>query len=430
MKKSYFRFFIILASVALIGVAITQVYWVKKAVTFREEQFNNQIRIAMKSVMAQLVQSNNDSTIKLMESQPGCKMKRTSIYDVIDKEELKELLQKEIKCMKVKRDYEYAVYCKETGQFAMGVYENYKDCLLDSDHQVSLSCLCKTNDYYLTVFFPNQRSKLLLQMIGWLILSAIFILAVVFSFYYTISTLMRQKKLSEMKSDFVNNMTHEFKTPISTISLASEMLLRPNVNESADKTKKYGKIIYDENIRLQNQVERVLQISILDRGDMKIKPKELDMHKVIRKLIVNFKLRLQDSKGKLDINLDAEKTIINADRVHVVNMISNLLDNARKYSQGAPQIKLNTFNDCNGIVITVEDKGVGISSEYQKQIFKKLYRVPTGNIHDVKGFGIGLYYIKTMAEAHGGKIEVKSELGKGSTFKLYLPFKSKNNEEG
>lgn len=209
---------------------------------------------------------------------------------------------------------------------------------------------------------------------------------------------------------------------ISTISLASEMLLRPNVFESGDKTQKYANIIYDENARLQNQVEQVLQISILDKGDMKIKPKEMDIHKVIRNVSDNFRLGLKEQKGKIKIELNAKPSIIVADRVHVMNIISNLLDNAKKYSAKNPEISISTKSVKEGVIITVTDNGVGISAEHQKQIFKKLFRVPTGNIHDVKGFGIGLYYVKTMIEAHGGTIKVKSGLGNGSSFELFLPF--------
>ncbi len=430
MKKNHYKLLIIIASFSLVGVVFTQLYWVKKAVNFKEEQFNNAIMIAMKSVVNQLLEIHNDSTMQRMKVKGcNCIMDLKTIDDVVDANTLQKLLKKEIKCFQINRDYVYGVYNKQSAHFKMGAYADNRKELINSSHQVSLDCVYKPGDYYLSIYFPNQKSKLLLQMAGWLSLSALFLIVVVFSFYFTVSTLMRQKKLSEMKTDFVNNMTHEFKTPISTISLASEMLLRPNVYESPDKTRKYAHIIFDENARLKNQVEQVLQISVLDKGDMKIKPKEMDVHKVINKLRDHFVLSLKELKGTLTLKLDAEKSVIVADRVHVINLISNLLDNAKKYSREVPKIVLSTKNVKDGIKIIVEDNGIGISSEHQKQIFKKLYRVPTGNIHDVKGFGIGLYYTKKMAEAHGGAITLHSELGKGSRFEIFLPFKANLNSK-
>jgi len=413
----------------MIGIIITQLYWVKKAVDFKKEQFDNGVRIAMKSVVNQLLNNHTDSTLMMMQENPNCLVVKTHITDIVNQQSLDELMRFELNCMLVGNNYEYGVYDRNTGKFEMGNYENYQQEIINSRHNVSLSCLCDSDQYYLGLYFPDQTSRILLNMMGWLVLSAIFIIIVIFSFWYTVVSMLRQKKLSEMKTDFVNNMTHELKTPISTISLASEMLLRPNVSESADKTQKYAQIIYDENARLENQVERVLQISILDKGDMTIKPKEIDLHHVIRKVVDHFKLGLKKRNGKIKIELKAENSVLLADRVHIFNVISNLLDNAKKYTVQNPEIYLSTKNYKNGIMVSVKDNGIGISQESQKLIFKKLYRVPTGDIHNVKGFGIGLYYVKTMIEAHGGSIKINSELGKGSTFEFYLPFVPKKMEE-
>ncbi len=429
MKKNYFKFFIIIASFSLVGVIFTQLYWVKKAIAFKEEQFNSATMIVMKSVVNQLLNVHNDSTMKRMQIKGmDCYKDWSCISEIVDEKLLKVLLEKEMGCLRINKDYEYGIYSTLDNKFIMGEYE-CEEKLLITSHKVSLDCLYKPGKYYFSIYFPNQKSRILLNMAGWLSLSFLFIIVVIISFYYTISTLMRQKKLSEMKTDFVNNMTHELKTPISTISLASEMLLRPNVYESAEKTKKYAHIIFDENARLQNQVEQVLQISILDKGDMKIRPKEMDVHKLINKLSDNFRLGLKEINGEISLNLKAKRALISADRVHVMNMISNLLDNAKKYSRQNPQIIITTENFKDGIKIIVEDQGIGISAEHQKQIFKKLYRVPTGNIHDVKGFGLGLYYTKTMAEAHGGFVNLQSTLGEGSRFELYLPFKAEIKDE-
>lgn len=425
MNKSFFRLIIYIATFSLIGIIFTQLYWVKKAVDLKEEQFNSSLNIGLKSIVNQLLNKFNDANLKLLlEKGDKCDFDRANISDVIDKELLAKLINKEIGCYCNIGELEYAVLSHLNSSFAMGKYKNYKAELLISEHQVSLDSLFESGMYYLAIYIPGQKSFILYRMLGWLCLSALFIIVTIFSYWYTVITLLRQKKLSEMKTDFVNNMTHEFKTPISTISLASEMLLRSNVYESAAKTKKYATIIFDENLRLEKQVEQVLQITILDKENTKINKRELDLHKIIRKLKENFKLNITDRKGSIVTTLNATKFIISADRVHVINMISNLLDNAIKYSQSKPEIEISSKNYKKGIVISILDKGMGISQEHQRQIFKKLYRVPTGNLHDVKGFGIGLYYTKTMMDAHGGTVKVKSELGKGSLFELYFPFNS------
>lgn len=429
MRKELFRFIVIIASFSMIGIIFTQLYWVKKAVVFKEEQFDEGVRIGLKTVVNQLLNDHTDSTLVMMQKNPDCFVMKTKLTDIIDKNTLYDLMNVELEYLFVQNRYEYGVYDRNTGKFLMGSYMLYQEEIMASQHNVSLSCLCDSDQYYLGVYFPNQTSQILLNMIGWLVLSAVFIIIVIFSFWYTVISMFRQKRLSEMKTDFVNNMTHEFKTPISTISLASEMLLRENVYESAEKTQKYAHVIFDENTRLENQVERVLQISILDKGDMKIRAKEIDLHKILQKVVDHSKLGFKKRNGKITLRLNAENSIVMADRVHIVNMISNLLDNAKKYTNLSPQINISTKNYKKGICILIKDNGIGISADNQKQIFKKLYRVPTGNIHDVKGFGLGLYYVKTMIEAHGGYIKIKSELGEGSEFELYLPFVPINQKE-
>jgi two-component system phosphate regulon sensor histidine kinase PhoR len=232
-----------------------------------------------------------------------------------------------------------------------------------------------------------------------------------------------------MKSDFINNMTHEFKTPIATISLASEMLLKKSVLEDNEKTLRYARIIYDENTRLQNHVEQILSVSMLERGHFRLKIREVDVHQLIQETVKNFDLTVRERDGKLRTHFCATRFMVFADKAHLTNVISNLLDNANKYSPEKPWIRIGTQSSENGLTITVEDRGIGISLENQQQVFKNLYRVPTGNIYNVKGFGIGLYYVKTIIEAHGGHIILKSELNKGSRFDIYLPFIHKSSKD-
>jgi two-component system phosphate regulon sensor histidine kinase PhoR len=275
---------------------------------------------------------------------------------------------------------------------------------------------------YLSVYFPNQQRYLLSSMWGLLVVSLLFLLALIFSFYYTISTIFRQKKLSEIKNDFISNMTHEFKTPISTISLAVEVLNDHSVEKSPERVSNYVKMIGDENKRLSLLVENILQTAILDKGQFKLKIQPIDIHTLLEQTFVNIKLQVENKEGQITAELNAEQPLINADRVHVTNILFNLIDNALKYSKDKPEIRITTSNTENGICISVQDNGIGISKENQKRIFDTMYRVPTGNIHNVKGFGLGLSYVKAVVEKHGGSIKVESEPGKGSTFMLYLPF--------
>lgn len=280
---------------------------------------------------------------------------------------------------------------------------------------------------FLSVSFPNQERYILSSMWFLLLISIAFMLALIFSFYYTISTILKQKKLSEIKNDFISNMTHEFKTPISTISLACEVLGDQSVEKSPERVSNYVRMIGDENKRLSLLVENILQTAILDKGQFKLKLQQIDVHNLIEQTITNIKLQVENKEGEIEKCLNASKFVIEADRVHVTNIVFNLIDNALKYSSDKPKIKISTKNDVEGVFISVQDNGIGISKENQKRIFDTMYRVPTGNIHNVKGFGLGLSYVKAVVEKHGGSISVESELGKGSTFTVYLPFNIDNN---
>jgi two-component system phosphate regulon sensor histidine kinase PhoR len=307
---------------------------------------------------------------------------------------------------------------------------NYKDAQKDCD---SSGCFMKINlspnnvfvtPQYLSVQFPNQTPYLLKTMWIMLGVSVMVILILIVAFYYTIATISRQKKLSVIKNDFISNMTHEFKTPISTISLAAEMLNDDSVVKTPEKQKRFVKMIRDENKRLSILVESILQTSILDKGEFKLKRSDLDLHDIINQAIQNTQLLIDQRQGEITKHLDALHFMINADKVHLTNIIFNLIDNAIKYTQNNPNISITTKDTETGIEVSVKDNGIGISKENQRKIFDKFYRVPTGNVHNVKGFGLGLSYVLAVVEKHNGTIHVDSEIGKGSTFKIILPYKN------
>jgi two-component system phosphate regulon sensor histidine kinase PhoR len=218
-------------------------------------------------------------------------------------------------------------------------------------------------------------------------------------------------------------MTHEFKTPISTISLACEMLNDETVAKTPEKQFRFVKMIRDENKRLSILVESILQTSILDKGEFKLKLTENDVHEIIEQAILNTQLLIGARQGSISIQLNAKKHVINADKLHLTNIIFNLIDNAIKYTKDNPEIVISTNDTEKGIEITIKDNGIGISKENQRKIFDKFYRVPTGNVHNVKGFGLGLSYVQAVVFKHNGTINVNSELGKGSNFKIIMPYK-------
>jgi len=279
------------------------------------------------------------------------------------------------------------------------------------------------NPNNLKLYFPNKKD-FLYQSLGYLAISSLLLsLAILFSFAITVFIMFRQKRLSEIRNDFISNMTHELKTPISTISLASQMLGDKSIPPEIKNIGQISKIISEECRRLGSQVEKVLQTSVFDKGKLKLRFDEVNMHEIIEGVVDNFSIQVKSRNGKIKVELMATDFILQADQVHVTNVMSNLLDNAIKYTNNDPEITVSTANKMEFLEITIRDNGIGISRNDQRRIFEKFYRVPTGNIHTVKGFGLGLSYVKMVAEAHRGYVEVESELYKGSAFKVYLPIK-------
>lgn len=276
---------------------------------------------------------------------------------------------------------------------------------------------------FLTLYFPHDKSYLL-RSLGWMgISSAVLTLIILFVFSATLYVIFKQKKLSEMKADFVNNMTHELKTPISTISLASQMLKDSSILSDEKRMEHLSSVIEDESKRLGYQVEKVLQMAVFDRGKLKLKRKEINIHELLENIVEKFRLQAQNKNGQIQLLLDAQNPVIAVDEVHFINIFSNLIDNALKYCKDHPEITLQTKDEPHYLVISVEDNGIGISKEDLKRIFQKFYRVPTGNIHNVKGFGLGLSYVKMIIEEHGGTVQVESQLNKGTRFITRFPRK-------
>ncbi|MGC9471345.1 MAG: sensor histidine kinase [Bacteroidales bacterium] len=274
---------------------------------------------------------------------------------------------------------------------------------------------------FVSLYFPGEKGFIYRSLGFMRITSIILILTTVLLFAITLLVIFRQKKLSEIRNDFVNNMTHELKTPISTISLAAQMLSDPGFQGPGKNIGQISGIIHEETRRLGLQVEKVLQTAIFDRGRVKLKKKKVDVHRLIETVIKNFELQIRNRQGDIILKDEAQYPEAHLDEVHTINVLSNLVDNALKYSKDRPVITIRTRNRGKGLEISVEDNGIGMTREHQRKIFDKFYRVPTGNIHNVKGFGLGLSYVKKIVEEHGASIRVESQQGKGSKFIIFIP---------
>lgn len=339
----------------------------------------------------------------------------------ISKELLNKYLEEELKNKGLGLKYDFAVQAGNQNKFLFTSIDKETSLKL-SEFKVKLfpNDIFAGNDF-LVVHFPDKYEFIIKKTWITLLASVLLIAVIIYCFAFTVITLVKQKKLSEMKNDFINNMTHEFKTPIATVALTCEALEDPDLKKDERLLQRYVSVIKDENKRLGKQVEKVLQIASLDKKDFKLNLKEQDLHQITRKAIDNIKIQIINRDGNISENLKATKTSLLADDLHLTNIIYNLLDNANKYSPEKPEIDILTEDTPEGVLIKVKDNGSGIAKDQQTKIFEKFYRVPTGNVHDVKGFGLGLAYVKSMVEAHGGRITVQSILGKGTEFQVFLP---------
>lgn len=348
---------------------------------------------------------------------------KKDVKERIDSTMLDSLLNKEFRKKGIKTEYQFAILCATRNGYVY--HSNSLDSLALANSKFKVNLF--PNDLFfqtdtLIVYFPYQTQYLLSTMWASLLPSALFILIIILTFSYSIHSLLQQKKMAEVKTDFVNNMTHELKTPISTISLACEALTDPAMASDENNKNLFLDIIKKENKRLGTLVERVLQSAALEKSEFSITKKPLHIHEIINQVVASVEIHVKNKGGKIFLELNSDNDFIEGDKVHLTNVMYNLLDNAIKYTPEAPQIHIKTSNDLEYFIISISDNGIGIKKENQKKIFENFYRVPTGNVHNVKGFGLGLSYVKTIVELHNGTVYVESELNKGSTFTVKLPY--------
>lgn len=353
------------------------------------------------------------------------------LVDRIDRESLDKKLKTEFANASLDEGLYYGIFDNRTNEFIIrdgrrlseiGSDTSRHTDLMRSVYRVSLFDDDDGARGYLIAYSPRKESVIFNSIWYNLAGSLLFVGIILGCFVYTIYVILFQKKLSEMKTDFINNMTHEFKTPIATISLATDSIVSPKVSANPEKVKRFASIIKQENKRMNDQVEKVLQMAKLDKSTLNLNLSPVDLNDVITDAAVYISLQVEPRDGTVETDLQAEPAIVEGDLTHISSLINNLLDNANKYSPNAPKIMVSTRNVSKGVEVTVKDHGLGMSREARKNIFDRFYRVHTGDRHDVKGFGLGLSYVKTITEVHNGTINVKSELGKGSSFIVTFPY--------
>ncbi len=421
MNRKTIRTIIFLAIFSLIGVVSTQIFWVKNAYNLQEKQFNDRVHVALTNVTHDLLDIHQDeSELVNPVKQVSSNYYTVMINDTVNPYLLETLLRNEFVHRNINIDFEYVIYDCFTDSIVFGDFISLEENEKDNLQSKSYNMKWDKDGHYFGIFFPSKESYILSKMGIWIFSSSIILLIMVF-FGYTINVILQQKKLSETKNDFINNITHEFKTPISTISLSADVLLQEGIVNQPERLTNYANIIKEENDRLKNQVDKVLQLATLNKSKLKLEDEDIDLHDLISTSVKSFGLIIREKEGEISCQLNAKKHIILGDKIHITNTLHNLIDNAIKYSKENPKVEVETHDHNGFIEISVKDNGIGVPKESQKQIFDKFYRTPTGNVHDIKGFGLGLNYVKTIVEAYSGTVKLISKENKGSTFVIKLP---------
>jgi len=413
-----------MGTVSIIGIIVMQIYWVQKAFDLKEKTFNQSINIALKNVADKIAAFNHGALpVENPVNQLSSGYYVVNVNTVIDANVLEHYLKEAFLNVNMNLDYEYAIYDCATNKM---MYGKFISPLRHEETEKEAMNLPRYDKYtyYFGIYFPTRSALLAGKMGIWMFSSAILLIVITF-FGYALYIILKQSRLSEIQKDFVNNMTHEFKTPLSTIAISTDVLADHGILDKPDTLFSYVDIIRQENTRLVGQVEKVLQMANIDQTRVKLNRENIAMHPLLERAISQMRVGYKNKKIQIDHHFDATNDLVFADKVHVSNIIYNLLDNAIKYSGATAHIDVRTENKNGRLFVSFADQGIGIGKKEQRKVFHKFYRVPTGNVHDVKGFGLGLHYVKSIVRAHGWAIYLTSEPGKGSTFTI----KMKTNDE-
>lgn len=444
--KKVFPVIIFLITVSLIGIVYIQYSRFQNLLIVKEERWQEDLANCVRVVVNDI--SNNGSRLPVLRRQrksqltlgsntPMELMQPSLVSDKFTQFEIKEKLETAFNNSHVKApNFEFAIvvdknniptYEMQSPQFEILSQDTINNKQIIHFLEPATGSLVEGLTPYelLVVVVPNYR-KVVLQQSYWELVGAIvFTLFIMFAFFLTLRTMLLQRKLSEIKGDFINNMTHEFKTPLATISLAVDALNNEKVKQSAEKTEYFRGIIKEENKRMNKHVETILQAAALDKQEFTLSKKEMHGNEIVEGALNNFELVLREKNGKSSFHPNAKTDLVNVDEQHFTNLVNNLIDNAIKYSKDEPDITITTHSTGKHFIIRIDDKGIGMSRESVKRVFEKFYRAHTGNLHNVKGFGLGMSYVKTIIDAHKGRIKVDSVLGKGTSFTVEIPLAGK-----
>lgn len=452
--KKIFPIIIILISLSLIGTIYIQYNWLHTMLVNKQEEFKWKVIKTIDEVSKELIdQRGTLPTLRSFRNKPGFNlpadqfqlelMKPPTISQKFTEFEIQEKLARSFHNQGLKDiPFEFAI-TSDINSFAADFEmksRNFLRQVEDTVHNLQLQYPLQPpsgSDFenlmpvqLIVLIVPNIKNLVLKDMQWMIVGSVFFTLMIISAFYVTVGALLRQKKLSEIKNDFINNMTHELKTPLATISLAVDALKNEKVVNDREKMSYFSGIIKEENRRMNKHVETILQAALMERDELQLNKKPIHVHALLEQVMQNYSLQLKEKNGRIDLLLNAKSDLIEADEVHFRNLLSNLIDNAVKYSKDQPVIKVCSVSNSRNLVLKFEDNGIGMSKETVRRIFEKFYRAHTGNLHNVKGFGLGLSYVKTIVDAHQGKIRVDSTLGKGSCFTIEIPLmKSRSGSE-
>lgn len=424
MNRTAIRIVLILGILAIAGIISVQFYFVRQAVNQENRQLNQTITIALSSVAEDLAQYNDAELPRqnpVFHHSPDYYIVNVNTH--IQPEILEQFLTTEFKIRQLNLDFEYAIYDCQTDQMVYGRLVKFGENPRIKPMQQGLP---KSEDYlyYFGIHFAG-RDRMIMDSLGiWYFFSFILLLVIIF-FAYTQMIILRQRRYTEVQRDFINTMTHEFKTPLASLSMSADVIQRPDIIREPERLHRYGEIIRSQVNHLLKQVELVLEMGGPAGDRLMIRKEPLNLRKVISEICEQMEPRIHCSKGSLTLDYQSNINIIEADSLHFSNIILNLLDNAMKYSGDIPVIYVTVKDSEAGLIVEVRDQGIGIPAKLKKRVFEKFFRVPTGNIHNTKGFGLGLYYTKNAVRAHGWRIHLESDTGRGTTVQIIIPDKRK-----
>ena len=410
----------ILGALAIVGLLFFQGLWLLQSYDLKEEEFHHEVSKSLHTV-AENISAYNKTELpksKLIQRRSS-NYYSVNVNSAIDANILEDYLVRAFTEASMDIEFEYAVYDCANDEY---LYSNYCNLTEGQDKESVSENHPKFDDltYYFVVQFPSRSSSLIKDLRIPLLFSALTILSIL-AFVYAIWVILRQQQVTDLQTDFINNMTHEFKTPISSIKLASDYLLTDKSINDNERLNKYVNIIKQQNVRLNKQVEKVLNLARLEKDQFKLKKDSLNLQNFIQNVVTQESIRYENKNGSIDLELVNDPIYLEADKLHFNNVLSNILDNALKYCIDEPSAKVTLTSNTNSAQLTISDNGIGISKENQKKIYNKFYRVPTGDVHDVKGFGLGLFYVKQICDSHGWKLKLHSEENKGTSIIINFP---------